>query len=452
MADQRPSYLTQGEPARLFPVLSTTSKEGRTTSIVLASLTKVQELGATLLATVGQRVGKNAEISTFTEVVFKGQKEDAKERPDGLIVLRVGKREWRALIEAKVGSNQLDEGQIERYRAIAKANSIDCVITLSNQFATSPLHHPIETVRSRRSKIPVYHWSWMKILTTADLLISQEDVRDIDQLYLLNELRRFLSHESAGVKGFDRMPSEWSSINKLVSSGGAIPAKSDDALAVIGAWHQETKDLSLILSRLTETHVEERLSRKHANDPSLRLKDELTLMRNNNQLHCTLDIPHAAAPLEITADMSRRSFDIGMSLRAPEDKVSSKARLNWLLRQIKAADIENIFIRLNWPGASEATQFSLSELRDNPSVINEGKDHLAAHSFHVFMSIRAGARFTQQTNFIIDLEKHVPEFYDKIGSKLAVWKKPAPQIKSDRASAIDVTTDALSEEADSFEA
>jgi hypothetical protein len=452
MADQLPSYLTQGEPARLFPVLSTTSKEGRTTSIVLASLTKVEELGATLLATVGQRVGKNAEISTFTEVVFKGQKDDAKDRPDGLIVLRVGKREWRALIEAKVGSNQLDEGQIERYRAIAKANSIDCVITLSNQFATSPLHHPIETVRKNRSKIPVYHWSWMKILTTADLLISQGDVSDANQLYLLNELRRFLSHESAGVKGFDRMPSEWSNINKLVSSGGTIPAKSDDAIAVIGAWHQETKDLSLILSRLTEAHVGERLSRKHANDPSLRLKDELTLMRENNQLCCTLDIPHAAAPLEITADMSRRSFDIGMTLRAPEDKVSSKARLNWLLRQIKTADAENIFIRLNWPGASEATQFSLFELREDADVINEGKDHLAVHSFHVFMSIRAGARFTQQTNFIVDLEKYVPEFYDKVGSKLSVWKKPAPQIKSDRASASDVTTDAISEESDTFEA
>lgn len=62
MADQIPSYLTQGEPARLFPALSTTSKEGRTTSIVLASLTKVEELGAALLATVGQKVGKNAEI------------------------------------------------------------------------------------------------------------------------------------------------------------------------------------------------------------------------------------------------------------------------------------------------------------------------------------------------------------------------------------------------------
>ena len=31
-----PPFLTQGEPARLFPVLSLTSKEGRATSILLA--------------------------------------------------------------------------------------------------------------------------------------------------------------------------------------------------------------------------------------------------------------------------------------------------------------------------------------------------------------------------------------------------------------------------------
>ncbi|MBL1430874.1 MAG: hypothetical protein COA60_005070 [Robiginitomaculum sp.] len=451
MIDQRPSYLHQGEQARLFPVLSMTSKEGRTTSIVLASLTKVRQLGAALLATVDQRVGKSAEVSAFTEVVFKKQKKDTKDRPDGMIVLRVGKREWKALIEAKVGSNQLDEGQIERYRAIAKDNDIDCVITLSNQFATSPLHHPIASVRKNRSKIPVYHWSWMKILTTADLLISQGSVKDDNQLYLLNELRRFLSHESAGVTGFDRMPSEWSSINKLVSSGGTIPTKSNDALVVIEAWHQETKDLSLILSRLTKAHVTERLGRKYAKNPSLRLKDGLTLMRENTQLHSLFDIPNAAAPLEITADMARRSFDIGMTLRAPEDKVSSKARLNWLLRQIKTTDVENIFIRLKWQGMREDTQFSLSALQEDTSIIDEDKSHLTVRSFHVFMSIRAGVRFTQLANFIVDLEKYVPGFYDKVGSKLSVWKKPAPQIKPDRASASDVTMDAISEEADSFE-
>jgi hypothetical protein len=44
----RPDYLIQGEAARLFPVLATTSKEGRTTSIVLACISKIEEFGAEL--------------------------------------------------------------------------------------------------------------------------------------------------------------------------------------------------------------------------------------------------------------------------------------------------------------------------------------------------------------------------------------------------------------------
>ncbi len=56
----RPDYLEQGEVARLFPVLATTSKEGRTTSIVLACISKIDEFGAEILNTVGKRVGKRS--------------------------------------------------------------------------------------------------------------------------------------------------------------------------------------------------------------------------------------------------------------------------------------------------------------------------------------------------------------------------------------------------------
>lgn len=87
-----PAYLKQGETARLFPVLSTTSKEGRTTSIVLACISKVEEFGATLLASVGQKVGKRALLETYTEVVFQKQTADIKDRPDGLIVLTVDRQ------------------------------------------------------------------------------------------------------------------------------------------------------------------------------------------------------------------------------------------------------------------------------------------------------------------------------------------------------------------------
>ena len=214
-----PENVIQGEQARLFPVLSTKSKEGRTTAIMLACLTLVNDFAKVLLSGVGQRLGSRAKVSSYTEVVFQNQPDGSNDRPDGLIVVSFGSREWKALVEAKVGAASLQAEQIERYRAIARDNGIDCVITISNQFATSPDSHPLTEVRKSRSRIPVFHWSWMHILITADLLLSTEAVSDNDQKLLLNELHRFLAHESTEVRGFERMPKEWSDLNKLISSG-----------------------------------------------------------------------------------------------------------------------------------------------------------------------------------------------------------------------------------------
>ena len=417
----------------------------------MACLSKIDEFGAALLNSVGQKVGARAIIETYTEIVFEKQLIEIKDRPDGLIVLKVGKREWRALVEAKVGTNVLDIEQIEKYRALAKDNNVDCVITISNQFATNSAHHPLEAIRKSRSKIPVFHWSWMHILTVADLLISQDNVDDMDQLVLLNELRRFLGHESAGVKGYDRMPKEWSNLNKLVSTGADIPAKSSDANIVLEAWHQEMRDLTLILSRLTETSVSEKLPQKHLNNPSQRIRDEMDDLRHTRQLKCVLNIPDTASPIEIIADITRRSINVGMTLRAPEDKKTTKARMNWLLRQIRSKKVENIYVRLLWPGKSEATQFSISELRDNINIINIGKEHLTVHGFHVFSSNRIGVRFIQQVNFISDLEKFVPFFYKTVGSSLNAWKRSPPKIKSEKTLADDVSPEAIADEADGFQ-
>jgi hypothetical protein len=451
MSETLPDYLTQGEQARLFPVLATTSKEGRTTSIVLACLAKIDEFGASLLSSVNQKVGSRTKIETYTEVVCKNRPVDSNDRPDGLIVVRNGNREWRALVEAKVGSNGLIPEQIEKYRQLAKDNAIDCVISISNQFATSPLLHPLQEVQKSRSKIPVFHWSWMYILTEADLLLSQETVSDANQRLLLNELRRFLTHESAGVRGFDRMPKEWGDLNKLVSSGGVISAKSTDAVAVIAAWHQETRDLALILSRMTETNVSERLNRKHKSDGSARLKDEVSVLRESHIMVSELDVSDAAAPLAILVDLKRKSVDVGMTLRAPEDKVSTKARVNWILRQIKTEHLDDLYLRMMWPGKVEPTQHLVSDLKETPELAEAERGHLAPHSFHIFRSKGLGPRFTQQTNFIVDLETFVPSFYGEIGANLSAWQRRAPKIKDDRSLASDVTTKSLSEDAQEYD-
>lgn len=450
MKDGIPEYLVQGEIARLFPVLSTTSKEGRTTSIVLACLSKVNEFGVNLMGSLGQKVGVRSRIETFTEVVLKNRPSEMKDRPDGLIVVKTGNREWRALVEAKVGSSELEVDQVERYRQLAKDNEIDCVLTISNQFATSPDQHPLLDVRRSRLKIPVLHWSWMHILTEADLLLNQEDVCDLDQRILLNELRRFLSHESAGVKGFDRMPKAWTELNRLVSSGGVIPAKSAEALDVVAAWHQETRDLSLILSRMTEANVTEKLNRKHKSDHSERNKAALVRLREKNQIAVSLGIPGAAAPLDVIADMPRRAIDVGMVLRAPEDKVSTKARVNWLLRQIKTDKDDDLFVRLMWPGSAGPTQCLVAELRENVELAEAGMEGRSPHSFFVFYSKKLGARFTQQINFIVDLEEIVPTFYREIGAQLSAWKRPASKIRKDRSSAEDVAVEAISDDSHEY--
>lgn len=451
MTNTLPSILAQGEVARLFPVLSDNSKEGRATSILLACMSKIHELGRDLLASAGQRVGSRARIDTYTEIVLAKRPSEKKDRPDGLIALKVGSREWFALVEAKIAGSELDEDQIERYRQLARDNGLDCVVTISNQFSTTPASHPLEAVRKSRSKVPVIHWSWMHILTTADLLISRGEVEDRDQLILLNELRRFLSHDSAGVKGFDRMPREWTELNRLVSSGGEISVKSSEAQAVVEAWHQETRDLSLILSRMTETFVEQRLPRQHRNDPAKRLKEELAALHETNQLCVSLAVPDAAAPIDIVADLARRSIDVGMTLRAPDDRKSAKARVNWLIRKIKAENVADLFVRVNWPGRSAPTLHAVSDLRNDAGIVAEGKEHLTPTSFHLFASKALGGRFAQQTNFIADIESVVPSFYREIGSSLSAWQKPAPKIREGRDDAEDVTTDAISEEANTFE-
>ena len=444
----KPDYLSQGEVARLFPVLATTSKEGRTTAIVLSCLASIREFGQSLLGSVSVRVGKTTEIDAFTEIVFVGDKTATKDRPDGLLIATTGKREWRALIETKVGSNLLDDDQVERYRVLAKTHGVDCVITISNQFTSRPENHPLESVRKSRSRIPVYHWSWMFILTTADLLISNDEISDEDQLFLLNELKRFLTHESTGIKGFDRMPPEWTELNKLVSASEGIPAKSEAAQVVLEAWHQETRDLSLILSRQTETLVREKLPRKHLEDPTQRLKTEFANLRDTKRLSATLVIPNAASPVEIYANLMARTISVEMFLRAPEDKKSTKARLNWLLRQLRGVSIPDIHIRLMWPGSSEATLYSLEDLKEDVTISETGKEGMQVLGFHVLLSRRVGAKFTQQTNFIALLEEIVPEFYREVGQNLVAWRKAAPKIKSKRDDASDVSVDALEDEAE----
>ena len=441
-----PDFLKQGEAARLFPVLSTTSKEGRATSILLSCMDKVDEFAAELLKTLGLRPGVRTVVQSYTEVVFQDTSQKDK-RPDGLIIVSTGVQKKYYLVEAKIGSAQLNASQIESYVRICKEKKLDGVITISNQYSSSPNVHPLEEVRKLKIKVPVFHWSWMSVLTTIDLMISNQSIADRDQMLLMNELRRFLSHDSTGVKGFDRMPPEWLDINKTIANQGSLSPRSQEALSVVDAWKQEAKDLCLILSRLTNTNVIEKLPAAHIKNPENRRKAGIKTLVEHQMLVANFEIIGAAAPLEVVADIKQRSIYVGMTINAPQDKKSSTARLNWLTRQIKKCDLSDCYIRANWPGSSAATSHLATDLINNPNLITKEKEHLTVLSFMVFGSYRLAGRFAQLANFISDLEERVPIFYKQIGQNLSQWKKPAPKIV-ETTSNVDV--DAISKEADDF--
>ena len=440
-----PDCIERAERARLFPILAETSKEGRTLSIFLATLASVRELRDNLLGALGQKLGSAAKLRTYTEAEFRCAKGETNlGRPDGLLVLDIYGRRWTALVEAKVGKVDISQEQLERYLELAKKNKIDAVITISNQFSVVPQHHPLRINMNKYRGVQLFHFSWMHILTEADLLTVNRDVEDDDQAYILSEFLRFISHESAGVQGFAQMPVAWPEVVARVQAAGSLQPTADVA-ALAEAWIQESRDLCLILSRQLKRLVCQRLSRTALADPEIRFQEDVTSLCGSQSLRTVLTVPNAAAPIEVRADLQRRSILVSMYLKAPDNRVSSTARLNWLLRQIPQSTHGNIHIRCQWPGTSPSTLFRLQDLRDDPSRIEEGKGKLKVLGFEVVWLADLGKRFEQRKTFIDELERAVPAFYETVGQYLRGWQAQAPKIAEERAQPADVSPAAISE-------
>ncbi len=171
----RPDFLIGDEPARLIPVTPDSARELKSVSVILAGLRSVLELRQSLLKSLGVRVGTNATLEAWIEPVFQNEDKKAvknKDRPDGLLILRTGRREWRALIEAKVGNDTIGEEQVSRYLQQAKNHKLDAVITITNQFAALPTHHPVKLPKNATKSAALFHWSCAFIRTQSQLLLQ----------------------------------------------------------------------------------------------------------------------------------------------------------------------------------------------------------------------------------------------------------------------------------------
>lgn len=448
MTGNKPEFLESGEIARLIPVVADSSREKRITSVVLAVMTAVPAFARALLASTGKNIGTSAKIECWTEIVLAGQKEAGKDRPDGLIIVSIGRNQWSALVEAKIGNQELAADQVERYAELAKANGIDAVITISNQLVARADHHPIKLPKRLLNKVGLYHWSWMYVLTQAMLLDMEQTIDDREQRFLLDETIRFLSHDSAGISGFGQMNREWKEVVATVRNGGTLAKTAPPVEATVSSWHQEERDLCLIMSRHLGTPVGLRLERKHKDAPLERMKDDCQRLATEMRMCGSLQIPGAAADMDVTVDLQTRTIACSMELEAPKDKQQTKARINWLVRQLSRTENGDVLVRAKWPGSAPDTMESLSRLREDPAAIQTTNAKLVPRALEVIMVKDLAGKFSGARSFVEHLEKIVPEFYDQAGQHLRAWRPapPKPRVESralEDADLVDATDDDL---------
>lgn len=423
-----PEFLEQGEYARLIPVVADTSREQRITSAVMAAFMSVEEYGRDMLQMVGAPATKTSKITCCTEVVFKKlQEEQQKFRPDGLITVKAGAKTWTAIVEAKIGGAELNKEQIEAYLDLAKIHKVNAVITISNQFAAIPTHHPVQVNKQKVRSVSLYHWSWTAILSEAILLADHKGVSDPDQAYILRELIRYLKHPSSKVASFSRMSADWKELCTAVQQDMTLSKSNAFVIDSVKDWHQLVRYISLKMSLAVGKTVSVVMTRTQEKDPNIRLQDDISYLIANNRFESNFIVPNAAARIKFIADIKSRTFHVGMRLKAPTDKSRSTALVNWALRQMAKCEDQDLIIRAIWPGRVSDTGASLGQLRENPKLLIGSNPALMPVAFDFVRVIDIAGRFRGASTFVESAVKVVPEFYGDIGQYLRAWIPAAPK-------------------------
>jgi len=420
-------FLASGQLARLIPTVADSKKEERATSSLLASFMVVPVFAREVFSSAGAPVGKRLKITCYTEVTFKTNDKEKRPRPDGLVVIHNGSKIWTALIESKIGNAELTNEQVEEYLDIAKQLGINAVITISNQFATTPTHHPLTINKNKTRSVELYHFSWLSLKSKAVLLMGNKAVDDPEQAYILSELVRYLDHDSSGVSSLTKMSSEWKDICNSIQQGTNLSKNSELVKSSVSDWHQLLRHLSLNLSMRIAEPVDIALSRAREKDSELNFAEDCDYLSKENKLIAEFTIPNAASKLAFSADFLRRTINISMKLEAPKDKSRATASINWVTRQLKGENIENVSVRAYWPKRIKMTAASLSEATADPTV-------------EIIRVIDLAAKFKGSKTFVEESSKGFPKFYQDVGQQLSQWVAKAPKIKESEQAAPSIPT------------
>lgn len=421
--------------ARLIPTTGiggADEQEKRATSSLLAVMHAVPDFGRALLVHAGAPSGK---ISTFTEVHIKDLDSDMTSIPDGAIVVERGQSRWCALIEVKTAGNSLAKEQVERYLDLARVNSFDAVITLSNDITSSPSVSPINADPRRTKKVALRHLSWFQVTTEAVLQHRHRKVSDPDQAWLLGELIAYLEDDKSGAGGFEDMGDQWVTVREEARAK-TLNANSKGARDVARRWEQFAEYLAMVLEQDLGRDVSVVWPKKvesgaRVDQANRRLVDE-------GCLATSIRVPDAVAPIDVEVNLRTREVTASVTLAAPREGRAA-TRINWLLRQLKDAPA-TLRVEVRYPSSKDLPSMLLRDAVVAPQKLLHATDpKREPREFTIALAGRMGVKRGRLAgSFAGDTRTHVIDFYRDVVQPLRAWVAPAPKLTN---LAVGATTD-----------
>ena len=404
---------------KLIPPLKTKS-EIAITSILLSSLRLVKEFRYEFFKEI--KLKKNGKVHFYTEVCFKDI--DSSSRIDGLIIVeQKGVIQDAVFIELKNGKNLIDNEQILKYYKVAQAlNNVPKILTISNEFVSDSSASPIK-IKKQSKKISLYHFSWTYIKTIAQLLLFKNDdnIDDVDQVEIMKEVMQYFEHKESGVDGFHRMSNGWKEISEKIKNEQSISNEEIISDAVT-SWHQEEKDMSLMLSRQLGVLVKPEVS-----NLKNRLANDVKKLKKEHSLSSKLKIKGAVSNIKVTADFDRRVISMSVNITPPLNK-GVIARISWIKNQLEKMNVEKLKNDLYIDADIKYTANSIKYKFENIDNFYEHEDIKNKDIIGFDICYIKTVNFTHVGKFVDSIEEMLLDFYQIIVQDLKTWEKPAPKL------------------------
>ena len=248
-----------------------------------------------------------------------------------------------------------------------KEQGYDAVLTISNEIPAVAGQHPTKVDKRKLRKVALHHLSWTQVLAEAVMEKEFRGVADPDQAWILGELIRYLEHSRSGALEFEDMGETWVAVRDAVAAG-TLRATDKGIADVVARFDALLRFASLRLGRQLGTEVVPVLSRKEQADPTLRAQALTTMLCQTGQLSGAIRIPDTVGQLVVTADLRASKVTCHVDVDAPREGRPT-TRVNWLVRQLKAAPDSVRVETFNSHGRGSSAAELLGAVRENPAVL-----------------------------------------------------------------------------------